>query len=115
MKRAAAEVQIIVVRPVESTAVDSISALRRLGPDARVETLQSAAACRARCRDGSVDLIVADSSLGPECWKLLEERESAGPPVVVVNDDNSESFALEAFKRGAADCVVAASPCRCPL
>jgi PAS domain S-box-containing protein len=107
VKRAAAEVQIIVVRPVESTAVDSISALRRLGPDARVEILQSAAACRARCRDGSVDLIVADSALGPECWKLLEEMESAGPPVVVVNDDNSESFALEAFKRGAADCVVA--------
>jgi len=107
VKRAAAEVQIIVVRPVESTAVDSISALRRLGPDARVEILQSAAACRARCRDGSVDLIVADSALGTECWKLLEEMESAGPPVVVVNDDNSESFALEAFKRGAADCVVA--------
>ncbi|MBW2578122.1 MAG: hypothetical protein JRE38_08645, partial [Deltaproteobacteria bacterium] len=107
MKRAASEVQIIVVRPVESTAVDPILALRRLGPDARVETLQSAAACRARCRDGSVSLIVGDSALGPECWKLLEEMESSGPPVIVINDDNSESFALEAFKRGAADCVVA--------
>jgi PAS domain S-box-containing protein len=107
VKRAASEVQIVVVQPVESTAVDPLSALRRLGPDARAETLRSAAACRARCRDGSVDLIVADSALGAECWKLLEEMESSGPPVIVINDDNSESFALEAFKRGAADCVVA--------
>jgi len=107
VKRAGAEVQIILVRPVESTAVDPVSALGRLGPDARVETLQSAAACRARCRDGSVDLIVLDSALGAECWKLLEELGLAGPPVIVVNHDKTEYAALEAFKRGAADCVVA--------
>jgi PAS domain S-box-containing protein len=92
---------------VESTAPDPISALRRLGPDARVEILHSAAACRARCRDGSVDLIIAESALGAECWKLLEEFGSDGPPVIVVNLDGSEYTALEAFKRGAADCVVA--------
>jgi PAS domain S-box-containing protein len=87
--------------------VDPISALRRLGPDARVETLHSAAACRARCRDGSVDLIVAESVLGAECWGLIEELSPTGPPVIVVNHDKSEYAALEAFKRGAADCVVA--------
>ncbi len=107
MKRAGAEIQIIAARPVESTAPDPISALRRLGPDARVEILHSAAACRARCRDGSVDLIIAESALGAECWKLLEEFGSDGPPVIVVNLDGSEYTALEAFKRGAADCVVA--------
>ncbi len=107
MKRAGAEVQIIVVRSVESAAVDPLSALRRLGPEARVEVLHSAAACRARCRDGSVDLIVVESALGAECWELLEQLSSAGPPVVVVNHDKSEYAALEAFKRGAADCVVA--------
>jgi len=107
VKRAGAEVQIIAVRPVESTAPDPTLALRRLGPDARVEILHSAAACRARCRDGSVDLIVAEAALGAECWKLLEEFGSAGPPVIVVNRDGSEYTALEAFKRGAADCVVA--------
>ena len=107
MKRAGAEVQIIAVRPVESTAPDPTLALRRLGPDARVEILHSAAACRARCRDGSVDLIVAEAALGAECWKLLEEFGPAGPPVIVVNRDGSEYTALEAFKRGAADCVVA--------
>jgi len=107
VKRAGAEIQIIAARPVESTAPDPISALRRLGPDARVEILHSAAACRARCRDGSVDLIVAESALGAECWKLLEEFGSDGPPVIVVNLDGSEYTALEAFKRGAADCVVA--------
>jgi len=107
VNRAGAEVQIIVVRPAESTSPDPTLALRRLGPDARVEVLHSAAACRARCRDGSVDLIVADAALGAECWKLLEEFGLEGPPVVVANRDGSESAALEAFKRGAADCVVA--------
>jgi PAS domain S-box-containing protein len=107
VKRAGAEVQIIVARPAESTTPDPTLALRRLGPDARVETLHSAAACRARCRDGSVDLIVAEAALGAECWKLLEEFGPEGPPVIVVNRDGSEYAALEAFKRGAADCVVA--------
>lgn len=107
MKRAGAGVQIIVVRPVDSKAPDPTLALRRLGPDARVEILHSAAACRARCRDGSVDLIIAESALGAECWILLEEFGPVGPPVIVVNRDRAEHAALEAFKRGAADCVVA--------
>jgi len=107
VKRAGAEVQIIAARPVESTAPDPTLALQRLGPDARVEIVHSAAACRARCRDGSVDLIVAEAALGAECWELLEEFGSNGPPVIVVNRDGSEYTALEAFKRGAADCVVA--------
>ncbi len=107
MKRAGAGVQIIVARPAESTTPDSALPLRRLGPDARVEILHSAAACRARCRDGSVDLIIAEASLGAECWKLLGECGPGGPPVIVVNRDGSEHAALEAFKRGAADCVVA--------
>jgi PAS domain S-box-containing protein len=107
VKRAGAKVEIVVVRRVDSTTEDPVSALRRLGPDAQVETLQTAAACRARCRDGSIDLIVADAALGDECWKLLEEAGPVGPPVIVVNHDKSEYAALEAFKRGAADCVVA--------
>ncbi len=107
MKRAGAEVLIVVLRPVEPAAVDTPSVLRRLGSEARVEVLHSAAACRARCRDGSVDLIVAESALGAECWELLEQLGATGPPVVVVNRDKSEYAALEAFKRGAADCVVA--------
>jgi PAS domain S-box-containing protein len=82
-------------------------ALRRLGPDAQIEVLRSAAACRAGCRDGSVDLIVVEAALDDECWQLLEEFGPLGPPVIVVNRDGDESTALEAFKRGAADCVVA--------
>ena len=107
MKRAGAGVQIIVARSEESTAPDPTLALRRLGPDARIEILHSAAACRARCRDGSIDLIVAEAALGAECWKLVEELGPQGPPVIVVNRDGDEYAALEAFKRGAADCVVA--------
>jgi len=107
LKRAGAGVQIIVARSEESTAPDPALALRRLGPDACIEILHSAAACRARCRDGSVDLIVAEAALGAECWKLVEEFGPQGPPVIVVNCDGDEHAALEAFKRGAADCVVA--------
>ena len=107
MKRVGAGVQIIVARSEESTAPDPALALRRLGPDACIEILHSAAACRARCRDGSVDLIVAEAALGAECWKLVEEFGPQGPPVIVVNCDGDEHAALEAFKRGAADCVVA--------
>jgi PAS domain S-box-containing protein len=107
VKRAGAEVQIIIARPVESTAPDPTFALRRLGPDARVEIVHSVAACRSRCRDGSVDLIVAEAALGAECWKLLEEFGPEDPPVIVVHREGSEYDALQAFKRGAADCVVA--------
>jgi PAS domain S-box-containing protein len=107
VKRAGADVQIVVARPVTSTAPDPTSALRRLGDAARVEILHSAAACRARVRAGAVDLIVAEAALGAECWKLLDEFGSSGPPIIVVNRDGSEFAALEAFKRGAADCVVA--------
>jgi len=107
LKRAGAGVQIIVARSVDSTAPDPTLVLRRLGPDARVETLHTAAACRARCRDGSVDLIVAESELGAECWNLVEGFGSEGPPVIVVNRGGDEDAALEAFQRGAADCVVA--------
>jgi len=107
VKRAGIEVRIIAVRPADSPTPDPSFALRRLGPDARVEIVHSAAACHERCRDGAVDLIVADAALGSECWKLLEEIGPAGPPVIVVNRDRSERAALEAFERGAADCVVA--------
>jgi len=107
LKRAGAGVQIIVARSVDSTAPDPTLVLRRLGPDARVEILHTAAACRARCRDGSVDLIVVESELGDECWNLVEGFGSEGPPVIVVNRDGDEEAAMEAFKKGAADCVVA--------
>ncbi|HXV37162.1 MAG TPA: PAS domain-containing protein, partial [Myxococcota bacterium] len=67
----------------------------------------SASECRARCRAERVDLIVAESALGAECAELLEAFRVEGPPVVVVQRNASERAALEAFRRGAADCVVA--------
>ena len=80
MKRAGAEVQIIVARPAESTTPDPTLALRRLGPDARVEILHSAAACRARCRDGSVDLIVAEAALGCRMLEAARRIRTGGAP-----------------------------------
>jgi len=78
VKRAGADVQIIVARPATSTIPDPTAVLRRLGDGARVEILHSAAACRARCCDGSVDLIIAEAALGAECWKLLDEFGASG-------------------------------------
>ncbi len=107
MERARAGVRIIVARSAQSAGPDPGMALRRLGPGAAIETVRDAAACRGRCRDAPVDLIVVESALGSECWDLLEAFKVDGPPVIVVHCSPSEEAALEAFRRGAADCVVA--------
>ena len=107
MKQVAAELRIVVARPEFSAATDPVAVLKRLGPEARIEVVRSAAECRARCSDGSVDLVVADDDLGKECAELLELLRRDGPPVIVLNRSARESAALEAFRRGAADCVVA--------
>ncbi len=107
MKRAGAEVRIIVARSLDSPLPDPTFALRRLGPGAHIEILHGAAACRARCREHSVDLIVAEAGPGAKCWELLDAIAPDGPPVIVVHRDRSERAALAAFERGAADCVVA--------
>jgi len=107
VKQVAAELRIVVARPEFSAATDPVAVLKRLGPEARIEVVRSAAECRARCSDGSVDLVVADDDLGKECAELLELLRRDGPPVIVLNRSARESAALEAFRRGAADCVVA--------
>ena len=107
MEQVGGEVRIVVVRPEHSAAMDPVAVLKRLGPEARIEVVHSAADCRARCADGSVDLVVADDDLGKECTELLELLRRDGPPVIVLNRDAREAAALEAFRHGAVDCVAA--------
>jgi two-component system NtrC family sensor kinase len=103
------QVRIVVARPELSAARDPVAALERLGPEAWIDVVHSAAECFARCSDGSVDLVVADDDLGKECAELLELLRRDGPPVIVLNRDAREAAALEAFRHGAADCVAASA------
>ena len=66
------QVRIVVARPELSAAADPVAVLERLGPEAAIELVHSAAECCAQCSDGSVDLVVADDDLGKECAEILE-------------------------------------------
>ena len=88
MGKSRAEVQIIVVQPVQSLKPDCVAVLQRLGPDARIESVDSAPACRERCAQGDVDLVVVDDGLGAQCGPLLGALSASGPPVIVLNRDS---------------------------
>ena len=108
MKQTEPVVRIVVAQPggIEGGDVfDTIRALKRLGPDVELEIVRDAGSCIALCREGSVDLVVADQALGEHCGRILRELRNAGPPVVVVNREESDEVALDMFRRGAADCV----------
>ncbi len=107
MMQADAEVQIVVVASRQSAgaAFDTVAVLERLGPQAIIAVTHDAAACLARCRDGDVDLVVVHESLGDDRAKIFDALRDVGPPVIAVNGQASESVALDAFVRGAADCV----------
>jgi len=109
----ASEVRILVLRP-EPLAADplgTLRALRRLGDAARVEVLADPGACIARCGKGDVDLVVVERDVGAACERVLSALRADGPPVVVVLRDPSDEQALEAFRRGAAECVAVRAEC----
>ncbi|MHC4341750.1 MAG: PAS domain-containing protein, partial [Planctomycetota bacterium] len=108
MRQAEPVVRIVVAQPgaIESGRVDdAIQALKRLGSGVEIEIARDAAGCVALCRQGTVDLVVADHTLREQCERILEEFRNDGPPVVVVNREDSDEVALDVFRRGAADCV----------
>lgn len=107
MTQADAEVQIVVAAPQLSAGADlnTVAVLARLGPEATIRVTHDAASCLARCRGGKVDLVVAHEGLGAGRGEILDALREVGPPVIAVNEQASESVALEAFARGAADCV----------
>ena len=103
----ASTVHIVVAQPRAVHAEsDTVIALGRLGTDLEIAFVETAAECRRSTREGGVDLVVADHALGDEALEILSSHRSSGPPVVVIARHNGEQAALDAFRRGAADCIL---------
>jgi PAS domain S-box-containing protein len=103
-------VRIVVLQPAEAAsgrAPGVIAALERLGAEAVIDVVADAEACTARCRAADVDLIVVDLARGAERDRVLDAHRRGGPPVVVADAEGGDEAALDAFRRGAADCVSA--------
>jgi PAS domain S-box-containing protein len=102
-----AEVQVVVVVPPQSSGSgsDTVGVLERLGPQACIVVTHDAASCLAHCDAADVDLVVVHEGLGDQRAQILDALRELGPPVIAVNEQPSESVALDAFVRGAADCV----------
>jgi PAS domain S-box-containing protein len=100
-------VRVLVLEAREARRRDlaTVGALRRLGPELRAEVVYDLPTARARLGSGVVDLVVVDQAAGPESLAWVEALRSAGPPVVFVAREPADEVALEAFRRGAADCV----------
>jgi len=100
---------------------DTIEALERLGDEVDVELFQDGERCLAdfasqtaaqtaaqvevQAECGAVDLVVLDSPLTGVALELLDALHAGGPPAIVVIREEGNDTALEAFRRGAADCV----------
>src|SRR5690606_60237 len=97
---------IVVAEPPEAQ-LGTLAALRRLGPDVRIERVHDADACAARVRDARPDLVVVDRALGGEGARILIGLRGSGPPALVVTPEATADAALETFRAGAADCVTA--------
>ena len=108
-----AQMRILLVEPAPRAGradLGCADALRRLGPETRIEVVHEAAAVRERLGDGrgdDLDLLVLDHDLGPALEPLLGELRAGGPPALVVTADAQEEVALRAFRAGAAECVAA--------
>jgi len=108
VRQAKSVVRIVIAQPSVTEAgdgYDTMRALKRLGADVELEIVRDSGSCIAVCREGNVDLVVADQALVAHCERILEELRTDGPPVVVVNREESDEAALDMFRRGAADCV----------
>jgi PAS domain-containing protein len=84
---------------------DTLQALQRLGDEVDLEVFQDADSCVACVAAGVVDLVVLDSPLAGAALGLLDTLQAGGPPAIVVIREEGNDAALEAFRRGAADCV----------
>jgi len=108
MSRSAAAVRVALLEPSASIGSHrSREALERLGAETAVSSFDDVEACLAEAGRHAFDLIVLDLSEREAGWRLLDGLASGGPPVVAVLPQEDEGVALEAFRRGVADCVVA--------
>jgi PAS domain S-box-containing protein len=106
--RQTSRVRIVVAEPAPApgrTDPGTRAALERLGSDVELAVFQDAdAAYRAAAE---ADLVVVDLDLGQAGLDLLARLRSQGPPVLAVTSDRAEPVVVDAFRRGAADCVAA--------
>ena len=103
-------VRILVAEPPPEKAEDGfdvVAALRRLGRDASLELHREPGAVAAALRQGVGDLVVLDQALGDEFWQALEVARSLAVPALAILRGEDDGFALEAYRAGAADCIVA--------
>ena len=84
---------------------DTLSALARLGDEAAIEVVRDLAGCVEQTRRGDADLVILDCGLDADAERILELHRATGPPVLFVARDEADEVTLEAFRRGAADCV----------
>jgi PAS domain S-box-containing protein len=101
------EVEIVVAVPTAKEAELAVAVLERLGAEVRVQVTLDSSSCLTLCAGGAVDLVVAFQSLGSERIEILDALRDVGPPLIAVNEPGNEAAALDAFARGAADCVAA--------
>ena len=82
--------------------------LQRLGDEAALEVVHDLAAARAARESAEPDIVVADEAIGPGLldW-IAADRGPDRAPVLVVARGGGSDFALEAFRAGASDCLLA--------
>lgn len=106
MSSSVSAVRVVVAQPrAAHDESDTVIALGRLGVDVEIAFVATAPECSDITQGGGVDLVIADHALGDEAFAILADHRSAGPPVIVVVRNSGEEAALDAFRRGAADCI----------
>jgi PAS domain S-box-containing protein len=104
--RARSAVRILVVEPAQGAASPrTADALLRLGPEVDLEVVRDAVAALARLARRDLDLVVLDLGLGAEARQILGALSPGAPPVLTVTGDAREEVSVQAFARGAADCI----------
>ncbi len=107
MSRSVAAVHVGLLEPAAPLRPLGVrEALARLGSETRVVCPDGPEACLREARRLPLDLVVVDLREREAAWQVLEGL-AGGPPVVAVLARHDEALALEAFRRGAADCLVA--------
>jgi len=101
----ATDIRIAVVAPRGAAHDEILHALQQLGSEISLEIHHETAPVLARVNAADLDLLILDDGLGQDGLDLLEARGPEGPPWVVVAARWDEPQAVDAFRRGASDCV----------
>jgi len=85
--------------------VDTLTALGRIGAEVEIDVVRDGEACLRTCRRDDIDLVILDRCDWTDFDTVMDRLAGDGPPVVLVVAAGSDDLALDAFRRGAADCV----------